>query len=74
MTTLTIELSDERMRELVARAALGVTPEDWVRTSIEERLDQPLSDEARRHQIQALTQQLFNERAEVYRALAEGAQ
>jgi hypothetical protein len=74
MTTLTIELSDERMQQLVERAeALGMTPEEWVRFGITERLAQPPSDEERARAIAAITAALFEERADVYKALAEGA-
>jgi hypothetical protein len=65
MTTITIEITDEEMAALRERAdSLGVAPEDWIRSSIVAR---------RSRTIEALTSRLLEDRAEVYRALAEGA-
>ena len=42
MSSLTVELTDERMRELEAAAQrLGVAPEDLVRVSIDDLLSRP---------------------------------
>jgi hypothetical protein len=74
MTTITIEITDEEMAALRERAdSLGVAPEDWIRSSIVARLGLPLDEERRSRTIEALTSRLLEDRAEVYRALAEGA-
>lgn len=74
MTTLMIEIPDEQMPLLIERAqARGLSPEDWVRLGIVERLASSPEEEERQQRIAVLTQQLLKDRAAVYRALAEGA-
>ena len=64
METITVPLSDDRLRELRERAAhLRVSPEDLVRVSVEELLSRPDSafEEAVRH--------VLKKNAELYRRL-----
>jgi hypothetical protein len=65
MTAITIPLSEERLvklRELAARR--GLSPEEFLRTRLEEWLDHPESDFA-----QAVTY-VLHKNAELYRRLA----
>jgi antitoxin FitA len=65
MSAITINLSEERMRQLREVAArLGVSPEDLARVSIEELLTKPDEkfEEAARH--------VLDKNAELYRRLA----
>jgi len=65
MSAITINLSEERMRQLREVAArLGVSPEDLARVSIEELLAKPDEkfEEAARH--------VLEKNAELYRRLA----
>jgi antitoxin FitA len=65
MSTLSVELTDERMRELRAVAQrLGVAPEDLVRVSIDDLLSRP--DE----EFLATAAYLLQKNAELYRRLA----
>jgi hypothetical protein len=73
VATLTIEIPEEKMEKLRQYAqANGLSPEEWVATTILEQLAAP-QVEVRRRKLEALTQRLLEERAEVYKALAEGA-
>jgi hypothetical protein len=73
MTTIAIELTDAEMAALTERAAsLGMTPEEWVRSGITQRLTEPFDEAARARKIAEITAKLFEERADVYKALAEG--
>jgi hypothetical protein len=73
VATLTIEIPEEKMKKLRQYAqANGLSPEEWVATTILEQLAAP-QVEVRRRKLEALTQRLLEERAEVYKALAEGA-
>jgi hypothetical protein len=73
VATLTIEIPEEKMKKLRQYAqANGLSPEEWVATNILEQLAAP-QVEVRRRKLEALTQRLLEERAEVYKALAEGA-
>ena len=65
MSAITINLSEERMRQLREVAArLGVSPEELARVSIEELLAKPDEkfEEAARH--------VLDKNAELYRRLA----
>jgi len=65
MSTLTVELTDERMQQLRAAAErLGVAPEDLVRVSIDDLLARPEPD------FQAAADYLLKKNAELYRRLA----
>jgi antitoxin FitA len=65
MSTLSIELTDERMRELRAVAhRLGVAPENLVRVSIDDLLSRP--DE----EFMRVAAQLLEKNAQLYRRLA----
>ena len=65
MSTLSIELTDEHMRELRAIATrLGVAPEDLVRVSIDELLAR--SDE----EFLGVAEHLLQKNTELYRRLA----
>jgi antitoxin FitA len=65
MSTLGIELTDERMRELRAVAQrLGVAPEDLVRVSIDDLLSRP--DE----EFMSAAAHLLQKNTQLYRRLA----
>ena len=65
MTTITITLPDEQLRELKKTATqLKVTPEELVRVSIEELLTRP--EEA----FQRAVDYVLNKNAELYKRLA----
>jgi antitoxin FitA len=65
MSAITINLSEERMRQLSEIAArLGVSPEDLARVSIEELLAKP--DE----KFEEAARQVLDKNAELYRRLA----
>jgi hypothetical protein len=66
MTTLTIELPEERMRELVERAAqLRVSPESLVVASIEQLLRATPSED-----LKQAVDHVLRKNAELYRRLA----
>ena len=65
MSAITINISEERMRQLTELAArLGVSPEELARVSVEELLARPEEkfEEAARH--------VLEKNAELYRRLA----
>ena len=65
MSTLTVELTDERMQALRAAAErLGVAPEDLVRVSIDDLLALPAAD------FRVAADYLLKKNAELYRRLA----
>ena len=65
MTTLTITLSDERVKKLQEIAdRLRVAPEELVRASLEELLTRPLDD------FQQALERILNKNADLYRRLA----
>lgn len=65
MTSISVTLPNDRLLKLQEIAArLGVTPEDLVRTSIEELLARP--DDA----FQQAVDYVLNKNAELYRRLA----
>ncbi len=65
MTTISIPLSDERVRKLnEISAEFGVTPEDLIRISIEELLVQP------EQKFQQAVDYVLEKNAELYRRLA----
>jgi len=65
MTTITITLPDERLRELKEIASqLKVSPEELVRTSIEELLTRPTED------FQHAADYVLKKNAELYERLA----
>jgi len=65
MSTITIAIPDERLRQLQEAAArLGVSPEDLVRVSIEELLGG--SDE----KFKSAADRVLEKNAELYRRLA----
>ncbi len=65
MSSLTVELTDERMRELEAVAQrLGVAPEDLVRVSIDDLLSRPDEEFVR------VAGYALKKNAELYRRLA----
>ena len=65
MSSLTVELTDERMRELEAAAQrLGVAPEDLVRVSIDDLLSRPDEEFTR------VAGYVLKKNADLYRRLA----
>ena len=65
MTTLTITLSDERVKKLQEIAdRFRVAPEELVRASLEELLTHPLDD------FQQALERILNKNADLYRRLA----
>ena len=65
MTTLTITLSDERVKKLQEIAdRFHVAPEELVRASLEELLTRPLDD------FQQALERILNKNADLYRRLA----
>jgi predicted transcriptional regulator len=65
MTTLTITLSDERVKKLQEIAdRFRVAPEELVRASLEELLTRPLDD------FQQALERILNKNADLYRRLA----
>jgi antitoxin FitA len=65
MTAITINLSDEHLQRLRALAArLGLSPEDFLRTQVEQFLAGPDEEFAR------VAQYLLRKNAELYRRLA----
>jgi antitoxin FitA len=65
MTTVTIELPEERVRELSERAdALGVTIEALIQASITDLLTRPADD------VQQAIDLVLTKNAELYRRLA----
>jgi antitoxin FitA len=65
MTTLTITLSDERVKKLQEIAdRFRVAPEELVRASLEELLTRPLDD------FQLVLERILNKNADLYRRLA----
>jgi len=65
MTTLTITLSDERVKKLQEIAdRFRVAPEELVRASLEELLTRPLDD------FQQALERTLNKNADLYRRLA----
>ena len=65
MSTITIAIPDERLRQLQEEAArLGVSPEDLVRVSIEDLLAG--SDE----KFKSVADRVLEKNAELYRRLA----
>jgi predicted transcriptional regulator len=65
MTTITIPLSDDRMRRLKELAEeAGLTPEEMIRASLEEWLSRPKEDFAR------AADYVLRKNAELYRRLA----
>jgi hypothetical protein len=65
MTTIQIELPDELARQVrdAARAA-GVSPEEWLRAGVEERLGYRADD------FEAAARHVLTKNAELYRRLA----
>ena len=65
MTTLTINLSDERVKKLQELAErFHVAPEDLVRVSLEDLLTRPIDD------FQKVIEYVLNKNAELYKRLA----
>ncbi|MBL8097859.1 MAG: hypothetical protein JNK81_01680 [Anaerolineales bacterium] len=65
MTTLTINLSDERVKRLQELAErFHVAPEDLVRVSLEDLLTRPMDD------FQKVVEYVLNKNAELYKRLA----
>jgi antitoxin FitA len=65
MTTVTIELPDERVHELSERAAaLGITIEALIQASITDLLTRPTND------VQQAIDLVLTKNAELYRRLA----
>jgi hypothetical protein len=65
MTTVTIELPEERVQELSARAAtLGITVEALIQVSITDLLTRPTDD------VQHAIELVLTKNAELYRRLA----
>jgi len=65
MSAITINLSEERMRQLREIAArLGISPEELARVSVEELLAKP--DE----KFEEATRRVLEKNAELYRRLA----
>ncbi|MBL8103887.1 MAG: hypothetical protein JNM02_15245 [Anaerolineales bacterium] len=65
MTTLTINLSDERIKKLQELAErFHVAPEDLVRVSLEDLLTRPMDD------FQKIVEYILNKNADLYKKLS----